>query len=56
LGVSQIYAYAICDYDYLKPIVPSADCPAGRYLAEREITISTSAFLSKKDLTLVVNF
>jgi perosamine synthetase len=54
LGVSQVYAYAITDYDYLKAVIPSKDCPNGRSLAEREITLSTSAFLSENDLDAVI--
>jgi len=54
LGVSQIYAYAIGEYDYLRPIIPHRDYPRGRYLAQREITLSTSTFLDKEDLTFIV--
>ncbi|MFA5114967.1 MAG: DegT/DnrJ/EryC1/StrS aminotransferase family protein [Candidatus Omnitrophota bacterium] len=54
VGVSQIYASAITDYDYLKGIVPERDCPAGRYIAARHLTLSTSVFLSKDDLARAV--
>jgi len=54
LGVSQIYACAITDYDYLKPILPDRLCPNARYLAEREITLSTSTFLQEEDLDSVL--
>jgi dTDP-4-amino-4,6-dideoxygalactose transaminase len=54
LGVSQIYAYAIGDYDYLKPIVPQKNYPGGRYLAEHTITVSTNAFLTQKDLVAII--
>jgi dTDP-4-amino-4,6-dideoxygalactose transaminase len=55
LGVSQIYAFCITDYDYLKNIVPKTDCPAGHYLAQRQITLSTSNFLKEKDLNSVLD-
>ena len=55
LGVSQVYAYAIGDYDYLKSVIPQRDYPGGRYLAEHTITVSTSTFLTKKDLNSVID-
>jgi len=55
LGVSGIYAAAITDYDYLKDITGDSACPNARYLAEREITLSTSAFLTKKDLDCIIS-
>jgi len=55
LGVSQIYAYAITEYDYLKQIVPNRNFPAARYLAEHEITLSTSTFLRKEELDLILD-
>lgn len=55
LGVSIIYAEAITDYDYLKNIVGEKACPAARDLAQRQITLSTSTFLEKKDLELIVH-
>ena len=54
LGVSQVYAYAITDYDYLKAVVPYKDCPNGRSLAERAITLSTSTFLCDKEMDSVI--
>jgi dTDP-4-amino-4,6-dideoxygalactose transaminase len=54
LGVSRIYAYPIGEYDYLKEIIPQKDSPGGHYLAERQITLSTSAFLKKEDLYSIV--
>ncbi|MFA4983690.1 MAG: DegT/DnrJ/EryC1/StrS family aminotransferase [Candidatus Omnitrophota bacterium] len=54
VGVSQIYASAITDYDYLKGIVPQRDCPAGRYIAAGHLTLSTSVFLGKDDLARAV--
>ena len=55
LGVSQIYVCAITDYEYLKSILPDRPCPNARYLAEREITLSTSTFLKEEDLDSVLN-
>jgi perosamine synthetase len=54
LGVSQIYVCAIGDYDYLKSVLPDRSCSNARYLAEREITLSTSAFLKKEDLDSIL--
>lgn len=50
LGISQVYLYAITDYDYLKNIIPNTDCPNSRRLAEKTITLSTSSFLKEADL------
>jgi len=55
LGVSQIYACAITDYDYLKPFLPGRPCSNARYVAEREITLSTSTFLKEEDLDSILN-
>ena len=55
LGVSQIYAAAITDYDYLKDIIENIPSPNARSLAQRHITLSTSTFLKEKDLQSVVN-
>lgn len=54
LGVSEIYSLAITDYSYLSGVVPQKHCPAARGLAERAITLSTSAFLTEDDLSRVV--
>lgn len=54
LGVSQIYVCAIAGYDYLKSILPDRSCSNARYLAEREITLSTSVFLEKEDLDSIL--
>ncbi len=50
LGVFQIYASAITDYDYMKDIAGNKACPNARYLAERHITLTTSTFLKNKGL------
>lgn len=54
LGVFQIYASAITDYDYMKDIVGNKVCPNARYLAERHITLTTSTFLKNKDLDSIM--
>jgi len=54
LGVFQIYARAITDYGYLSEIVGSRVCPNARYLAEREITLTTSTFLKEKDQDSII--
>jgi len=54
LGVSQIYTSAIKDYAYLKDMLKYENCPNGQYLAERQITLSTSTFLKNKDLVSVI--
>jgi len=53
LGISQVYLHAICDYDYLKNVVPDADCSHARALAEKTITLSTSSFLKETDLNKI---
>lgn len=55
LGVSQVYLRAITDYDYLKGIVPEADCPGARRIARQSITLSTSSFLNEPDLRNIVD-
>lgn len=55
LGVSQVYALAITDYDYLKDAIEIKNpSPNARSLAQRHLTLSTSSFLQKKDLDNVV--
>ena len=55
LGVFQIYAAAITDYDYLKPIVGKKNSPNARNIAQNHITLTTSTFLKNKDLNSVVD-
>lgn len=55
LGVSEIYALAINEYEYLKEYLPPGNSSAGKSLAIRAITLSTSVFLSDKDLGRVVD-
>jgi dTDP-4-amino-4,6-dideoxygalactose transaminase len=55
LGIFQVYVCAIGDYDYLKADIPQREYPGGSYLAEHTITLSTSVFLTQKDLNAVVN-
>lgn len=54
LGVSTIYNCAITDYDYLKSFVPIENSSNARYIAEREITLSTSIFISPDEQESVV--
>lgn len=54
LGISQVYLQAITDYDYLKNVVPEANCPNSRMFAEKTITLSTSGFLKKADLQNII--
>ena len=50
LGVSQMYALALADYDYLRGMVPDMNSSKARLLAERTITLSTSPFVQEHDL------
>jgi len=50
LGVSQIYAFPVTEYPYLKGIVPAKECPNAKYLAKRSLTLSTSTFLREEDM------
>jgi len=54
LGVFQVYAQAITDYEYLKDIVGNQDITNARYLAERQISLTTSTFLKEENLDSVV--
>lgn len=54
LGVSQIYLHAISDYAYLKDLIPPAECPHARALAEKTITLSTSSFLKEPELKNII--
>jgi len=54
-GVSQIYARAIGDYPYLRGIVSAGPCDNARLMARRSLTLSTSAFLTKKDAAAVTD-
>lgn len=49
-GGSFVYAAAIGDYDYLRPFVPERNCDGARHLSERTITLSTSSYLTLRDL------
>ena len=49
LGVSIIYTSVLTGYSYLKEIVPQKEFPAGSFLAERHLTLSTSTFLKRGD-------
>ena len=54
LGVSQIYLSAITDYDYLKDITGGKASPNARTIAKRHLTLSTSTFLSQRDVASVI--
>ena len=54
LGISQIYAHALADYDYLRAIVPDMNSHNARLIAQRSITLSTSPFLEKSDLAKTI--
>ena len=53
LGVSLIYLFAITDYGYLKDIVGGKVCPNAQAIARNHITLTTSTFLSQKDIRSV---
>ena len=50
LGSSIIYVTTIDDYPYLKNVIAPQQNPHGRYLASHTLTLSTSTFLTEKDL------
>jgi dTDP-4-amino-4,6-dideoxygalactose transaminase len=54
LGVSLIYLSAITDYPYLKDTTGKNDCPNGQATAKNHITLTTSAFLSPKDIRSLI--
>ncbi len=54
LGIFQIYAMAITDYDYLKRIIENTECPNARSLAQNHITLTTSTFLKNEELNSIV--
>jgi dTDP-4-amino-4,6-dideoxygalactose transaminase len=53
LGASLLYGAAITDYEYLKDITGKENDSNARYLSERMLTLSTSTFLKKSDITRV---
>jgi dTDP-4-amino-4,6-dideoxygalactose transaminase len=55
LGLFQIYASPISEYDYLKNIIENKACPNASYLAQRHISLSTSAYLEKKNSDLIID-
>lgn len=54
LGVSLIYLSAITDYPYLKEITGNSDSPNGRFIAKNHITLTTSTFLTPKDICSLI--
>ena len=55
LGVSQIYAFPLTGYEYLKEMLPRKDYPNAWFLSKREITLTTSTFLKERDLDLIID-
>lgn len=55
LGISQVYALAITDYDYLKPILPDKKYLSARNLAQNSLTLSTNTYLRQEDLAKIIN-
>lgn len=53
LGVSEIYACSVCDYDYLKSFIKEENCENGRFVAQRTLTLSTNAYLKEKDFSRI---
>jgi perosamine synthetase len=54
MGVSQLYTFPITNYEYLKNRLPNKYCPGARYLAERQITLSTSVFLKCDNIASIL--
>ena len=55
LGVSSIYECVITDYGYLKDYLMDSDLPNARYLADHELTLSTSSFIKESDIDTIVH-
>ncbi len=54
LGVSQVYQSAITDYGYLKSCLTASDPVNARSIAQRHISLTTSAFLKDEEIDLIV--
>ncbi|MDD4955655.1 MAG: DegT/DnrJ/EryC1/StrS family aminotransferase [Candidatus Omnitrophica bacterium] len=54
LGVSIVYLNAICDYDYLKDSLSCKTTDNARDFSKRQLTFSTSAFLSDNDAKILI--
>lgn len=54
LGISQIYLAAITDYGYLQDIFAGQEAPCARAIAKKHITLSTSGFLTQKEISAVI--
>ncbi len=54
LGVSLIYLSAITDYLYLKEITGNSECPNAKSIAKSHITLTTSTYLSPKDISSLI--
>ncbi|MDD5432555.1 MAG: DegT/DnrJ/EryC1/StrS family aminotransferase [Candidatus Omnitrophica bacterium] len=55
LGASQIYLSAITEYDYLKNIIEETPCPNAKLIAKNHITLSTSLFLTDRDINVITD-
>jgi len=55
LGVSQIYGAGIDRYDYLEGVVPQRKFSNANFIAEREITLSTSKFIHQRDQDKIIS-
>ena len=55
LGASYIYGRPVTDYDYLKGVVPDKKYPAADFFSRHHLTLSTSAFMKKKDMDSVID-
>jgi perosamine synthetase len=54
LGVSELYTLPVTDYSYFKGSISGKDNPGAAYLSQRQVILSTSAFLKDNDLDLIV--
>ena len=55
LGVSRLFAYALNEYDYLKPYLSSEPMPAAEDFANRMLTISNSPWLADKQFQTIAH-
>ncbi|MFA4888621.1 MAG: DegT/DnrJ/EryC1/StrS family aminotransferase [Candidatus Omnitrophota bacterium] len=55
LGVSQIYALAITDYDYLSSTTGTQAAPNARSFAQRHLTLTTSSFIKQSEIQKIVS-
>jgi len=55
LGASITYLRAITNFDYLRAIVPPEASPGGDAMASKAMTLSTSCYLDRKELNVLIN-